>query len=387
MRLSHLAARLYGVPLLIDPGKLEIVLSVLGQRIDWQVNQADTVDIPDISKISNLLPSPAIAVVPIHGSLVRRGLSGVDAASGLTSYGEISQALMDALANPAVSGILLDIDSSGGEVGGVFELARHIRQIDAIKPVWALVSESAFSAAYALACAASRVIVTPTAGVGSIGVIAWHVDQSGQDAREGLHYTAITAGAHKADFSLHQPLTPPAHAALQAEVDRIYDIFVAQVATLRGMDEGQIRATEAGLFFGPNAVTAGLADAVAGTTEALQQFSEFLQTQKDTPMLEENPPTPAVAVPKNEGTDQDLVDLARNAAHAEAQTIAELCQLAGCPERISAFLAHGATESQVRQALLAYRAEQPRIDSHIDPNASMGKNPMLAAVKRLNPKE
>ncbi|CAK0777444.1 capsid assembly protease [Gammaproteobacteria bacterium] len=385
MRLSHLAARLYGVPLLIDPGKLEIVLSVLGQRIDWVDVQAGLADTPAPSSPS--VPfMPAIAVVPIHGSLVRRGLGGVDAASGLTSYGEISQALMDALANPAVSGILLDIDSSGGEVGGVFELARHIRQIDAVKPVWALVSESAFSAAYALACAASRVIVTPTAGVGSIGVIAWHVDQSGQDAQQGLNYTAITAGARKADFSVHQPLTPPAHAALQAEVDRIYDIFVAQVATLRGMDPETIRATEAGLFFGPNAVTAGLADAVAGTTEALQQFSDFLLTQKVIPMLEETHQTP-VAVPENLGTEQNPVEQARVAAHAEAQTIAELCQLAGCPERTADFLASSVSVAEVRQALLVWRSTQPRIDSQIDPNASMGKNPMLAAVKRLNPKE
>jgi len=386
MRLSHLAARLYGTPLLIDPGKLEIVLSVLGQRIDWPEVHAGLDDTPAPSSPS--VPfMPAIAVVPIHGSLVRRGLGSVDAASGLTSYGEIGHALMDALANPAVSGILLDIDSSGGEVGGVFELASHIRRIDAIKPVWALVSESAFSAAYALACAASRVIVTPTAGVGSIGVIAWHVDQSGQDAQQGLHYTAITAGARKADFSSHQPLTPPAHAALQAEVDRIYDIFVAQVATLRGMDENLIRATEAGLFFGPNAVTAGLADAVAGTTEALQQFSDFLLAQKVTPMIEENPPTPAVAVPSSAGTEQDLVEQARNAAHSEAQTIAELCQLAGCPERIADFLAAEASVAEVRQALLIWRSTQPRIDSHIDPNARAGKNPMVAAIKRLTSKE
>ncbi|CAK0753224.1 capsid assembly protease [Gammaproteobacteria bacterium] len=294
---------------------------------------------------------------------------------------------MDALANPAVSGILLDIDSSGGEVGGVFELASHIRRIDAMKPVWALVSESAYSAAYALACAASRVIVTPTAGVGSIGVIAWHVDQSGQDAQQGLHYTSITAGARKADFTVHQPLTPPAHAALQAEVDRIYDIFVSQVAILRGMDENLIRATEAGLFFGPNAVTVGLADTVAGTTEALQQFSDFLITQKVTPMIEETHQTPVVAVPENLGTDQNLVDQARIVAHAEAQTIAELCQLAGCPERIADFLAAEASVAEVRQALLIWRSTQPRIDSHIDPNTRTGKNPMVAAIKRLTSKE
>ncbi|CAK0769518.1 hypothetical protein CCP4SC76_5190003 [Gammaproteobacteria bacterium] len=152
------------------------------------------------------------------------------------------------------------------------------------------------------------------------------------------------------------------------------------------MDENLIRATEAGLFFGPNAVTVGLADTVAGTTEALQQFSDFLLTQKVTPMLEENPPT-VTAAPPSVASEQDLAEQARNAAHSEAQTIAELCQLAGCPERIADFLAAEASVAEVRQALLIWRSTQPRIDSHIDPNARAGKNPMVAAIKRLTSKE
>lgn len=226
MPLPHLASRLYGTPLLVARSKLDIILSVLGERIHWPEPQS-AIPLPP-SRVQTDAPF-GIAVVPIHGTLVRRGL-GLDAASGLTSYGDIGAMLDAALADPTVAGILLDVDSPGGEAGGVFELARQIRAADARKPVWAIASDSAFSAAYAIACSASRVYVTQTGGIGSIGVIAMHVDQSARDAQEGYRYTAITAGDQKNDFSPHQPLDKEASARLQAEVDRLYGIFVDHVA-------------------------------------------------------------------------------------------------------------------------------------------------------------
>ena len=121
----------------------------------------------------------------MHGTLVKR-TAGLDAASGLTSYAEIGAMLESALADPQVAGILLDIDSPGGEASGSFELARRVREAAAVKPIWALANDSAFSAAYAIASAADRVIISETGGVGSIGVIALHIDQSVKDANDGL---------------------------------------------------------------------------------------------------------------------------------------------------------------------------------------------------------
>jgi ClpP class serine protease len=95
-----------------------------------------------------------VAVIPIHGTLVRRTV-GLEAESGLTSYGP-RRATGRRAGHPAVSAILLDIDSPGGESGGVFDLADRIRAASQIKPVWAVANDMAFSAAYALASAASR---------------------------------------------------------------------------------------------------------------------------------------------------------------------------------------------------------------------------------------
>ena len=211
MLLPHLASRLYGTPLLIARSKLEVILSVLGERIGWPEPTAGLPAYP-VPRSPNT-SAPGIAVIPVHGTLVRRAL-GVEAASGMISYGEIAAMIGAAVADGAVAGILLDVDSPGGEAGGVFELGERIRAANAVKPVWAVANDSAFSAAYAIACSASRMFVTSTAGVGSIGVIAMHVDQTVRDAKDGYRYTAITAGARKNDFSPHEVLTNDAHASL-----------------------------------------------------------------------------------------------------------------------------------------------------------------------------
>ena len=104
MQLPHLASRLYGTPLLVARSKLDIILAVLGDRIGWP-DPKSALPIPPPRGLPD--PPPGIAVIPVYGTLVRRSL-GMEAASGLTSYGEISAMLDAALSDPSVTGILLD---------------------------------------------------------------------------------------------------------------------------------------------------------------------------------------------------------------------------------------------------------------------------------------
>ncbi|MBE0593478.1 MAG: S49 family peptidase, partial [Gemmatimonadales bacterium] len=277
MRLVHLASRLYGTPLLIARSKLDVILAVLGSRIGLSEAEAQMA-LPSLRAAIPFLPV-GIAVIPVHGTLVRRS-GGVDAASGLTSYSELGARLDAALADPHVDGILLDIDSPGGEAGGVFELAARIRAANDAKPIWAHANDAAYSAAYAIGAAASRLTLSQTAGVGSIGVIALHVDQSVKDAKDGLTYTAIYAGSRKNDLSPHAPLSPEAATTLQVEVDRLYEIFVGHVAQARGLEPEAIRGLEAGLVFGDAAVTAGLADAVTSFEEVISTFALTLEARR-----------------------------------------------------------------------------------------------------------
>ena len=406
--LPHLAARLFGTPLLVHRAKLDVILAVLGERLNLTAPAADLA-IP-VPRVTPAQPS-GIAVIPIHGTLVKRVL-GMEAASGLTSYGGIAQEIDAALADPLVQGILLDIDSPGGEASGSFELARQIRHAATQKPVWAVANDAAYSAAYALAASAQRLIVTETGGVGSIGVIALHIDQSAKDAQEGYRYTAVTAGAHKNDFSPHHPLSDEAKAELQAEVDRLYGLFVEHVTAMRSLNADAVRATEAGLYFGANAITAGLADAVSSFETALADFSLFLSARNHKPpQARERIRTEAViaskenAMQENEtpltemiGVDQAavLVAEARREAVQSAQAIAELCLIAGCPEQAAGFIAAGQSEAAVRRVLCearAARSEATPIHSTITPEAGTEvmhrpeASPVVAAVKKLTTKE
>ena len=277
MQLVQLASRLYGTPLLIARPKLDVILSVLGSRIGLpDLDMAMPLPMPRQSTTSG---QAGIAVIPVVGTLVRRSM-GIEAASGLMSYGEIEARLDAALADPQVAGILLDLDSPGGEASGVFELAERIRAASTIKPIWAHANDAAYSAAFAIAAACQRLTLSQTAGVGSIGVIALHVDQSVKDAKDGLNYTAVFAGSHKNDFSPHEPLSPQATTALQTEVDRLYDIFVNQVGEMRGIDPDTVCATEAGLFYGEQAVAAGLADAVMPFDAVMTEFTDALAAKQ-----------------------------------------------------------------------------------------------------------
>lgn len=436
MLLSHLAARLYGTPLLIARPKLDVILSVLGSRIG----------LPDLD-MAMPLPAPrpsatsgqaGIAVIPVVGTLVKRAM-GIQAASGLMSYDEIDDRLDAALADPQIGGILLDLDSPGGEAGGVFELAQRIRAASAIKPIWAHANDAAYSAAYAIAAACQRLTLSQTGGVGSIGVIALHVDQSVKDAKDGLHYTSVFAGGHKNDFSPHEPLSPQASTALQAEVDRLYAIFVNQVAAMRGLDAEAVRATEAGLFYGDQAVAAGLADAVLPLEQVLTEFADALVAKQrltqpglarasplpppstaitpnrsftlENPMTDHDPQhapqhddalAPSDPAPQNEpqqaaGDPQPAPAASASVAQSfasgrqQAQAIAEMCLIAGAPQRTAELLAAGFSEAQVRRTLLDARAEQPEIASRITADAGTSQrpenSPVVAAVKKLNAKE
>lgn len=410
--MTYLASRLFGTPLLIHRPKLDVILSVVGQRIGMADVPATPMKDMAVFQRPPLAAAPeGIAVIPIHGSLVKRSL-GMEAASGLTSYGEIAAMLDAALADPQVSGILLDIDSPGGEASGSFELARHVREVAAQKPVWAVANDAAYSAAYAIAASAQRLFVTETGGVGSIGVIALHVDQSVKDAKEGYHFTAITAGAHKNDYSPHEPLSDAAKTELQGEVDRLHSIFTEHVAAMRGLDLAAVRATEAGLFFGTNAVAQGLADGVQTLDATFSQFHQFLNARNHSPSQVRGVIRAEAALPHKELSMPDTQDILQNPvadtidlAEAEklvaqakrevtqtAQAIAELCLLAGCPDRAAEFIAAGKSQADVRRVLIDARAAQSdaadirstiTVDAGTQSSDRPETSPIVAAVKKL----
>jgi signal peptide peptidase SppA len=349
---------------MISHAKLEVILGVLMPRLQGEMLAPQE----NAEPLRRFEVTPdGIAIIPIMGTLVRRTM-GLEALSGLTSYAELSEQLMEAVSDPFIRAILLDIDSPGGEAGGVFDLADQIYAARQVKPVWAVANEEAFSAAYALAASAERLYVPRTGGVGSIGVIAVHLDQSQADEEEGLKYTAIFAGAHKDDYSQHKPLADPARDSLQKEVNRIYGLFIQSVARGRSMDVEALRATEAALFFGDEAKAVGLADKLGTFETALTDLSSLISTplnRKDVLMTnpKETPTTQAQEqAPEVAASQEELLKQAKAEGFAEAKAymdeVKDLCALAGAPEKADAFIEKTVPLADVRRVLLEAKAKQ-----------------------------
>lgn len=285
MQFGHLAQRMFNVPVAIRPEKAEVIMAALAERmgIGRMVRvSGDAVDLTPMATDGDgysyaeresrdrgyELVGP-VAVIPIHGTLVQK-LGTLRPYSGMTGYDGIRQAFLTALVDPEVKAIVLDVDSPGGEVAGCFDLADTIYRARGDKPIWSILSESAYSAAYAIGSAADRVYVPRTGGVGSIGVICMHVDFSKALTEAGIQVTFITYGDRKADGHSEIALSTEALARFQADIDTMGELFVETVARNRGIAVGKVRATQAGTYLGALGVEMGLADAVAAPDAAFR---------------------------------------------------------------------------------------------------------------------
>lgn len=205
-----------------------------------------------------------VLTIPVRGLLLSNfGGSIGDYATG---YDYIARAAARAAADGNVTSVILSIHSPGGTVTEVDECAAAIAALAKVKPVVAYCNTAA-SAAYWLASKATKIVVSRTGQVGSIGVITSHFDYSEALAMAGIKYTSIFAGDRKADGSPNAPLSEEAKAAIQARINALYDVFVADVAEGRGMTEKAVRDTQAGTFDAKAAVKIGLADAVVARNE------------------------------------------------------------------------------------------------------------------------
>lgn len=275
-RLDRIAARIFDTPLLVTPAVAELIAANLAERFGGDMTSLGPVASLDDDGDDDRPPYAlvdGIATIPVRGELINRG-SWMSSMSGLTSYESLSKALRTASADTRVRGILLDFDTPGGEAAGAMETADLIREISRDKKVVAYVNSLAASAGYALAAAASEIVATPSATLGSIGVVYLHLDRSKQYAQSGVKPTLIHSGAFKVDGNSMSTLEPEARARIQARIDDVYDLFTASVGKHRpALGVAGARATEAGVYLGEKATAAGLADKVGTIDVAVKSLS------------------------------------------------------------------------------------------------------------------
>ncbi|EMH4535322.1 TPA: S49 family peptidase [Morganella morganii subsp. morganii] len=277
MNLPHLAQKLFNTPLAIHPQKAEVIVSSLTERLGITQIRSTMMEDDDgyfsrkARKDSGYDVLEGIAIIPVYGTLVQK-LGTLRPYSGMTGYDGIRRVFLTAVNDPEVKGICLDIDSPGGEVAGCFDLVDLIYAERGKKPIHAILSENAFSAAYAIASAADKIYVPRTGGVGSVGVIVIHCDWSQHIKDDGLKVSIITYGNRKAESNPYVALSDEAKAAIQHDVDEMGRLFVSTVSRNRGLSETVIRNTQAACYLAAEGVQMGLADSVASPDVAFQEL-------------------------------------------------------------------------------------------------------------------
>jgi len=409
--LPHMIGRLLDTPLAMDARKLDVIVPAFFDRMngDQKMMFADDERITEDSA----LDAQGIWTIPIIGSLIRRG-SWIDAYSGLTSYGAIRESAKKAAADARVKGILLRIDSYGGEAAGLFELCSDLRAHRASKPVWAICDVDALSAAYALATCANRIFLAPSGMAGSVGVVAVHLERSKMNEALGLTYTVFRAGERKADFNQYEQLAPEAASRLQVSMDRNRAAFVNMVVQNRpNLTTQAVMGTEGAWYDAEDALRLGLVDELASFEVAYQQFVDGLASGSVVAVLP--PESSAPIEPDEDDLEKDdtaMKTAVEEAAVAEAAVVKEaattvvtvaaplmpaavvnlpgadavasileigsLCNMSGFPEKANelqhAFSSGTLSMQGVRDRLTDMRAEKDKTAevSNVQPSAGGG---------------
>lgn len=215
----------------------------------------------------------AVAVLPIRGVIANR-LSLMTDISGGTSCEALGQAIRAVVNDDGVKAIVLDIDSPGGTVAGVDELAAQIFEARGRKPIVAQVNARCASAAYWIAAAADEVVTTPSGEIGSIGCVAIHDDISRALEEAGVTRTMIVSSEFKGEQAEHLPLSDEAKAHIQSQVDAFDAMFVGRVAQGRGLSVAAVREQfgQGRMLMAKPSMAVGMVDRIATMDETLVRF-------------------------------------------------------------------------------------------------------------------
>ncbi len=278
--MSYILQAIHETPWAILPSKLaEIVAVAERHAAGLQLSAEEVAAVKAAARKPDARAAGAVAVLPLFGSIFPRA-NLMTEMSGATSAERFGAVFRSALADPSVVALVLDVDSPGGAVQGVPELADLIYGARGQKPIVAVADHLAASAAYWIATAADEVMVTPSGEVGSIGVFAAHEDVSRALDQQGVTVNLISAGKYKTEGSPYAPLGDEARAAIQARVDDYYNAFTKSVARGRGVSVADVRGGfgEGRVVGAAEAVRLGMADKVGTLDDAIVRAARMARS-------------------------------------------------------------------------------------------------------------
>jgi signal peptide peptidase SppA len=262
---STLAAQILGEPFAILPEALRSL--ACGFAADVRSTEAQR-------KPALVRREPgAVSIIPIRGIITNRSFRQQIFGAG-TSIDNLTQQFRRALSDRSVKAIVFDIDSPGGEVAGIPELADEIFRSRSKKSIIACANATAVAGAFWLAAMASDLAVTDSGELGSIGIAVAHEDYSAALGKAGIKTTLISAGKYKTDGNSVEPLTDSARADMRDKVDSFHTWFVNDVARGRGVRVSTVRDRfgEGRGVLARKAVALGMADRIATLDQVLAEL-------------------------------------------------------------------------------------------------------------------
>ena len=217
-------------------------------------------------KIEDARVDGGVAIIPVSGVIAPHAsmVNGASQPKG-TSVAAIRKQMRNALGDPSVHTVLLDVESPGGSVQGIDDLAEEIRAARDTKRIVAHTDSLMASAAYWLSSQANEVYSTRSADVGSIGVYAVVDDVSKHYEAQGIKTHVVSSGGLKGAGIQGTEITDEQLEGFQASVNAINDVFVGAVATGRGHEAKAVRSgwNNGKTWMGTEAAAMGLTDGVA----------------------------------------------------------------------------------------------------------------------------
>lgn len=267
-------------PWAIEPAKLQEIQAIYATHLRGEKIDIHALEVKLGRPLANE-PAPytvqdGVAILQVDGVMAKK-MNLFSQISGGVSTQLAARDLLQAAQDPAVHSIIQVYDTPGGTVDGTQAFADTISSVGQSKPIVALCDGLCASAGIWSASAAGQIyIADSTTVVGSIGVVAQHVDLSGADAQAGIKRTEIFAGKFKRIASDTGPLSKAGRQSIQDQVDYTYGLFVQAVAKNRGVSVDQVLSDMADgrLFIGEQAIAAGLVDGVATLGELVVKLNQ-----------------------------------------------------------------------------------------------------------------
>ena len=233
------------------------------------------------------------AIIPIHGPITARN-TFFSLFAGGTSLETLAKDFREALSNEDVKSILFDIDSPGGVAVGPMEMAEMIYNARGRKPIYSYIGRNGSSAAYWLASATEKIIVNPSALVGSIGVVTTIPvqEQPDQDGYKNIEIVSSNAALKRPD-----PKTKEGLAEIRRELDDLESTFIDSIAKYRSITPEIIKADfgGGGVVIGSQAVNKNMADTLGTYEEVLANLNQKISINSNNQIMskEQNKETKA----------------------------------------------------------------------------------------------